>query len=225
MEALYSIMYHQKILSSEQEGLGHRFPTNMPGVYCYGDEHRSKAAHYAKYVPLFRDGTFWSVTWELQVDRSRRMLLNGSDQWAQPVDTVEIVALWVTAKTWRDLTPGGGVQLMWDPLLEANPIIGEGQHKERARQEWAWRSKEVMPAPFLTIAECISQPSDAQSSLPLQARRIAGLPVPEAHRIDDGDFNFAKGGKGSGCKPAEEESAASTAASPLQQPQQPAQQH
>ena len=44
MEVLYSILYHQKISSSEDEACGHRFLRNKPGVYCRGDEHRSKAA-------------------------------------------------------------------------------------------------------------------------------------------------------------------------------------
>ena len=112
IEALYSIMSHQEINSSEDEGRGHRFLENKPGVYCFGDDLRSKAAYYARYVPLFRDGTFWSVTWELRVDRSRRVSVKRSDQWAQPEDTVEMVALWVTAKAGKDMVSGTAVQLM-----------------------------------------------------------------------------------------------------------------
>ena len=65
MEALYSIMYHQEIYPSKDAKSGHRMVDNKPGVYCFGDEHRGKAEYYARYVPLFRDGIFWSVTWEL----------------------------------------------------------------------------------------------------------------------------------------------------------------
>ena len=233
IEALYSIMYHQEINSSEDAERGHRFLENKPGVYCFKDELRSKAAYYARYVPLFRDGVFWSVTWELRVDRSRRVSLQGSDQWAQPGDAVEIAALWVTGKTWRDMTNASAVQLMWDPLLEANPTQRPGGRKpaeerddegvaEVPPQLAQQQSQQLAPQPAqqqqqpqevaakaatVVIPASVSLQTSAQSSLPVHMRKITGIPVPEDWSMEDGDFNLAKGGKGGGRKSAEEKGA------------------
>lgn len=122
VEALYSIMYHRKIMPSADESRGDRFHESCPGVYVFSEARRSKAMGYSRFVQLFGDGTFWACMWEVRVDRACRFALSKvSDQWVQPEPSVHLEALWLCARGYDEMDVSWPVQEAWDPLLEANP--------------------------------------------------------------------------------------------------------
>lgn len=124
LEALYSIMFHGRLRASNSASGGDRFWKEAPGVYCHKDGTKDKAQSYVRWVPLCRDGVFWSTYWELRVDRTDRvgMAKFKTDQWVQREGSVRLAALWVQGCTYEDMQGGYEVQEVWDPLLEANPF-------------------------------------------------------------------------------------------------------
>ena len=124
LEALYSILYHGRLYESRDSSRGERFIEGVPGVYVHSDKTASKAMNYARFVPLFQDGVFWSVKLEVRVDRCDRIpisALGKTDQWVQKDRSVVLAALWVCGRTHATMEEGAEVQLKWDPMLESNP--------------------------------------------------------------------------------------------------------
>ena len=62
-------------------------------------------------------------------------------------------------------------------------------------------------AATVVIPASASMQTQAQSSMPIHTRKIAGIPIPEDWSMEEGDVNIAKGGKGGGRKSAEEKGA------------------
>ena len=54
LEALYSILYHGKLLASSCKERGERFLDGLPGVYVHKDETVAKAGNYMRFVPLLQ---------------------------------------------------------------------------------------------------------------------------------------------------------------------------
>jgi hypothetical protein len=128
LEALYSIIYHGQLAASHKPG--DRFFNGKPGVYVMKDELLNKARGYARFVPLFQDGVFWSAVWELRVNRSDRVALSckRTDQWAQHEKSVQLAALWLLGRTNETMELGDPIAERWLPENEANPT--QQQFKE-----------------------------------------------------------------------------------------------
>ena len=122
IDSIYSIMYKGRLTASCDYARGHRFFRECPGVYCHNDATRLKCLNYTRFVPLFRDGTFWTAGWELRVDRSDR-IVKRTDQWIQEERSVQLDALWVFGATYQHLQYGSQVSRIWDPWHEANPCV------------------------------------------------------------------------------------------------------
>ena len=127
MEGLYSIMMHGRLRASKDKGRGDRYHDNAPGVYCHEPETQYKVWNYARFVPMFKDGFFWSAMWELKVDRSQQYDMKHApsestrDQWSQREESVRLAALWLVAYSVQDLPHNTHVIECWDPLVEGNP--------------------------------------------------------------------------------------------------------
>lgn len=122
LAALCSILHHERLFDSCRKDLGHRFDPGFPGVYCHLDATKNKAwpgGSYSHFVPIFGDGTFWGITWELLVDSWHWNKLRG-DQCVQSASTMFIKALWVRGVTQEQLQAGDHVRF-WNPEHEANP--------------------------------------------------------------------------------------------------------
>ena len=82
---------------------------------------------YARFAPVSSDGIFWSVVWELAVDRSGRAPVSklGTDQWVQTEASVRLAALWVTGRNAVTMQPGHLVSDFdeWIPAFEVEPLI------------------------------------------------------------------------------------------------------
>ena len=63
LEALYSILYHGRLMESSDESQGHRFFSGSPGVYVHKEAIAHKAENYTRFVPIFQDGTLWAAKW------------------------------------------------------------------------------------------------------------------------------------------------------------------
>ena len=89
--------------------------------------------NYLCFVPLCKDGVFWGAKWELQVDRSDRVLAAKlrTDQWVQRERSVRLVALWVCGLTHSKMEDGSDTQAVWDPMLEAHPLFQEFAENSR----------------------------------------------------------------------------------------------
>ena len=124
IEAIYSIMVHEKIFASSGR-MGQRMHRNkLPGVYCAPDP--ATADQYARLTPLFGDGIWWQAKWEVQVDRAHRTPNKSlpHNQWLQHESSVELKALWVRGlprEGIKQYAHSSAVAEKWDPLLEANP--------------------------------------------------------------------------------------------------------
>ena len=81
---------------------------------------------YARFVPVSSDGIFWSVVWELAVDRCGRVPVSklGADQWVQTEASVRLAALWVTGRNAVTMQPGHLVSDFdeWIPAFEVEPL-------------------------------------------------------------------------------------------------------
>ncbi len=73
-------------------------------------------------VPLFDNGIFYAVKWELLVDRSDAVRLKHHDQWVQPARSTHLAALWVRCRSAAEMESGSAFSWRWDPQLEANPF-------------------------------------------------------------------------------------------------------
>ena len=105
---------------------GHNFFPSAPGVYCHQDTTRAKAFGYSRFVPATSDGAFWSVVWELAVDRSGRAPVSklGTDQWVQTEASVRLAALWVGGRNAMTMQNGVFVSDFdeWNLALEKDPL-------------------------------------------------------------------------------------------------------
>lgn len=122
LEALYSIMYHGRLLASNSKDKGHRFFPDAPGIYVHKDGTKHKAAwSYSRFVPLFEDGVFWAAVWEVRVDRARKVPKSGTDQWVQQDGSAHLEALWLRGVLADEMELGSELSEVWNPLLEADP--------------------------------------------------------------------------------------------------------
>ena len=71
-----------------------------------------------------QSGFFWSVNWQLHVDRSDRVPLSkcSQDQWAQTEKSCRLAALWVRGRSIEEMESGCPLAQHWTPKHEANPI-------------------------------------------------------------------------------------------------------
>lgn len=123
LEALYSILFHGRLLESCNPERGERFFSAAPGVYVHKDGTRHKADNYIRFVPIFGDGVFWAAKLEVWVDRTDRVVApKKTDQWVQRGRSVVLAALWACGRTAEEMEAGAEVSDRWDPLLEANPF-------------------------------------------------------------------------------------------------------
>jgi len=123
VEALYSIIYHGKLLASKCEAEGHRYHPEAPGVQVY--DCKERACNYAQFAPVFRDGFFWAAVWEVKVDRRKRLRAGeGEDPglWVQPEESVKLEALWLCGRSSEVISEGDEIISFWDPMLEAHPL-------------------------------------------------------------------------------------------------------
>ncbi len=89
----------------------------MPGVYTHKDW--KNASTYARWYPMFNDGAFWSIIWELCGDPWSTKTKNG--QTVFPETKVYLNALWVGVRDFSQMERGVEVSYSWRPELEANP--------------------------------------------------------------------------------------------------------
>ena len=128
LEALYSILYHEKLLESRDRNRGHRLFEGLPGVYVHKDKTARKSEGYMRWIPLCKDGIFWASKWEVRVDREQALDKGKkTDQWVQPESSVRLVSLWLCGLTGAEMEPGSPVAREWNPVTEANPMKLEGQ--------------------------------------------------------------------------------------------------
>ena len=121
-EALYSILYHSRLVESRDRGRGERMLARAPGVYVHNDVTAHKAENYCRFVPLCGDGVFWAAKWEVRVDRADRVQVpRQTDQWVQRARSVRLTALWLCGRTCAAMRNGDAVSLAWHPELEAHP--------------------------------------------------------------------------------------------------------
>lgn len=125
-EALYSILYHSRLVESRDRGRGERLLDGAPGVYVHKDSTSHKAENYVRFVPLCGDGIFWGAKWEVRVDRADRVQVpRKTDQWVQRARSVRLAALWVCGRSSAEMRNGDAVSPVWLPELEANPTSEE----------------------------------------------------------------------------------------------------
>ena len=107
---------------SASEEDGGRFLADARGVYLHSDEFRHKAEWYAPYLAVLPH-VFWKVLIEASVDRSRkRKPQRKTDQWIQPAESVELVAVWLRIKSANDMGPDDWYGIDgWNPDDERNP--------------------------------------------------------------------------------------------------------
>ena len=122
-EALYSILYHGKLVESADKTQGDRFLDGAPGVYVHKDGTSRKAVNHTRYTPLCDNGVFWAAICEVLVDREhhRVQTKRKTDQWVQRGCGVRLVALWLCGRTAKDMQDNVPVAKRWAPELEANP--------------------------------------------------------------------------------------------------------
>merc|ERR1712137_534984 len=117
-------MYHGKLKESRDEDRGERILSGSPGVYFHKDDTAAKAENYVRFVPLFKDGTFWASKWEVRVNRDERVIVpRKTDQWVQSASSVRLIALWLCGRTANELENSTEVALSWQPEQEANPLL------------------------------------------------------------------------------------------------------
>ena len=126
IEALYSVIYHGKLIVSRDRTRGERCFDDTPGVYVHKDGTQHKADNYITFARIAKDShAFWAVKWEVRVDRGDRILKQTkgkTDQWMQKSSgSVQLVALWTCMRTPARLRPEDRVALEWHPTKEANP--------------------------------------------------------------------------------------------------------
>ena len=81
------------------------------------------------------------------------MSKHDTDQWVQKQGSVDLVALWIRCAAWYDMEDNTEVQLVWDPLLEQNPMSRVG----------GWSSWDV-----------VSGQNEASATVPA----VPGMPAP-----------------------------------------------
>ena len=106
MESVYSTAFHAKLAESDPDDWKSTTLQGAKGVYCHsaGDESTGKkdtskkTSSYMIHVNMFNDDVFYAARWELYVDRNRKVKPpKKTDQWIQPMESVDMVALWVHA--------------------------------------------------------------------------------------------------------------------------------
>jgi hypothetical protein len=123
LPALYSILRRGALVESHDKVRGDNFLEGFPGVYCFSDVRAGKAETYCPFTDLFMDGSFWSVKFELLVDRTQKAPSPKSgrtDQWIQFAHGVQLVALWVCGLSHESMD-SQSVVVPWVPLAEAHP--------------------------------------------------------------------------------------------------------
>ena len=173
-ETLYSAMYHGQLAESCSLERGDRFCPGAPGVYLHGETTKEKADNCMRFSPLFRDGVVWGATWEVCIDRSDRVCVRNTDQWAQRGCSAWLAALWVCGRRVEELEVNWEVGRCWDPILEANPTLEltavgidkqDGPVQPPPQEGWVWQFDAVRP----TVEEADGRPS--QSSRRSSGRR------------------------------------------------------
>ena len=61
------------LFASTDKDAGHRYLEQTPAIYGFGDEHSKGCEQYARYVPLFNDGTYVSAMLEMLWDDNHRV--------------------------------------------------------------------------------------------------------------------------------------------------------
>ena len=123
LEALYAIAYHGIILESSDETQGERFLTNGKGGYLHGDANRHKIGCYSRFVQLIPNGLYFAIHWEVRTDRKSRVTsARRTDQWIQPMQSVQLAALWVCVRDAMQMVDASPFSPMWIPALEASPF-------------------------------------------------------------------------------------------------------
>ena len=112
-------------------------------MYCHGEAAKGKlleerVGSYVEFTNLYHDtNTFWSVKWEMRVDRNLRISRpeghRKTDHWMQPVESVLIKTLHVIGRKARHMHSGGYVIEEWNPIHEANPV-SYAEYFEAARK-------------------------------------------------------------------------------------------
>ena len=124
MEALYSTMFCGRLFESKQTVSGERHVEGAPGIYLRKDETAKiqEAKYYMRFVQLATGTPLYATTWEVVTLRSGRMgVMRYTDQWAQPSESVKLVALWGCIRVFGQMRHSDPVAIEWNPEHEANP--------------------------------------------------------------------------------------------------------
>ena len=139
-ECLYSIVYHDEMLESNQKG---HMKANLQGVYCHKAGTSGQAENYMVFKDVFSNGQWWGALLELNVNRA--VGRTTGDQWVQPAESVIVQGLWVCGRTHEQMIDSSWFWISpWDPIKEVNPIkiFGEGVAPLRKKREMQARKTE-----------------------------------------------------------------------------------
>ena len=122
LEALYAIVNQARLRASSDASRGDRFFDARPGVYLHKDALAAKCENYIHYIPLTGDGLLWAAKWELRCNPEGSVKAGKrTDQVIMAESHVRLAALWLSVHTRESIPPSSHVQLLWDPLSEAQP--------------------------------------------------------------------------------------------------------
>jgi hypothetical protein len=129
--AIYSISWGLKLRQSCSAGTrGETFMTDHPAVYYHhGTEIRKGMSSYGTWSQMDLPGWFFSIGFELRVDRSCGSLKNGKQtkQGLSPEHACQIAALIIYIRPWSQMESGvtmapHSIGIEFKPALEGHPL-------------------------------------------------------------------------------------------------------
>jgi hypothetical protein len=131
LEGLFATIHDGQLVKGPSRKLG------KSRVFCFSKDKEYKAQNYAIWVPLFLDGYFWRVMWELRVDRSDSNFTcrDNTDQWCIQERSVRLAALYMECWHVIEFAFGSYFHRAWDSRLEVNPLMRTKRNKEAEDQK------------------------------------------------------------------------------------------
>ena len=175
---IYSVLFQGRLLESKDVW---NTKQSRDGVYCHGGKSARKADNYMVFQQVFSDGAWWGAKFELLVDRECGM--KAGDQWVQPADSIQIIALWLCGRSHTEMQNGCCFEPKpWNPLGEVNPHTVS--HTVCAKQEQQIQKQDAITMALRkslrqpkapTAAELAQEVTNEMKAL--QAREDALLPI------------------------------------------------
>ena len=128
-EALYSILEYQKLRHGVRNLT--RKGEEIVGVYIH-EKNEHKAEGYAIWTPVFEDGWFWRVVFEVKWDPELRVPVKHKDQTIVDPEGVYLHVLIIEKRLLKDINSGEYISKVWDPMSEANPYLCASEEAQAA---------------------------------------------------------------------------------------------